>query len=45
MEMIAAVIRSARARGRAIGICDQALSDYPEAERPRRCQTAGASQA
>ena len=28
--MIAAVIRSARARGRAIGICGQAPSDYPE---------------
>ena len=30
MEMIAAVIRSARARGRPIGICGQAPSDYPE---------------
>jgi len=30
MEMIAAVIRSARARGRTIGICGQAPSDYPE---------------
>jgi len=30
MEMIAAVIRSARARGRTIGICGQAPSDYPD---------------
>ncbi len=30
METIAAVIRSARARGRPIGICSQAPSDYPE---------------
>jgi len=28
--MIAAVIRSARTRGRSIGICGQAPSDYPE---------------
>jgi len=45
MEMIAAVMRSARARGRAIGICGQAPSDYPEAERARRRQTARASEA
>jgi len=30
MEMIAAAIRSARARGRTIGIRGQAPSDYPE---------------
>ena len=30
MEMIGAVIRTARARGRKIGICGQAPSDYPE---------------
>ena len=30
MEMIATVIRSARARGCTIGICGQAPSDYPE---------------
>ena len=29
-KMIASVIRSARARGRKIGICGQAPSDYPE---------------
>jgi pyruvate,water dikinase len=33
MKMIAAVIRTARARGRAIGICGQAPSDYPELAR------------
>jgi len=45
MEMIAAVIHSARARGLAIRICGQVPGDYPEAERPRRCETAGALEA